>query len=221
MSSWIPIIVLALLAFLVAAFALKLPRKSWALLGAVLFVGLAGYSWQGSPDEAAAPARSASEDVGELGWQVVDQRLAIVGTRAHSDSRALVTADAMMRQGRFGTAAAILRAETRRNPNDAEVWLALGNALTFHAEGRITPAVVHAYRQSQIADPRSAGPSLYMGYALLDQGKLIEAHQLWSGVLANAPENADWRPELERQLATLEAAMRQIVADAMRENQGE
>src|SRR3546814_9721823 len=42
MTGWIAIILLVLAAFLVAAFVLKLERRSWTTLGAVLTFGLAG-----------------------------------------------------------------------------------------------------------------------------------------------------------------------------------
>src|SRR3546814_20624366 len=44
MTGWIAIILLVLAAFLVAVFVLKLERRSWTTLGAVLPFGLAGSS---------------------------------------------------------------------------------------------------------------------------------------------------------------------------------
>ncbi|MGB3377535.1 MAG: hypothetical protein WBA55_02065, partial [Allopontixanthobacter sediminis] len=52
---WIPLIALAVLAFVLAAFVVKLPRSGWALFGAALLFGLAGYALQGSPGLAGSP----------------------------------------------------------------------------------------------------------------------------------------------------------------------
>ena len=53
--SWLAILALAALGFVVAAFALKLPRASWTLFAAALLFGLAGYATQGAPEQPAAP----------------------------------------------------------------------------------------------------------------------------------------------------------------------
>ena len=54
-GGWLAVCALALMAFALAAFLLRLPRQGLALFGAVLVLGLAGYAWQGSPGQPAAP----------------------------------------------------------------------------------------------------------------------------------------------------------------------
>ena len=40
--SWLPILGVALAAFLVAAFALRIPKPGWAMVASALMLGLAG-----------------------------------------------------------------------------------------------------------------------------------------------------------------------------------
>ena len=46
--TWLPILALAVLAFLIVAFVFRLPKSGWAMFGAVLMFGLAGYALQGA-----------------------------------------------------------------------------------------------------------------------------------------------------------------------------
>ena len=41
---WLSILLLAGAAFVLAAFALRLPREGWAVFAAILLLGLAGYA---------------------------------------------------------------------------------------------------------------------------------------------------------------------------------
>ena len=66
--TWLPIILLALVAFVAAVTLLRLPRSLWTLLGATLIFGLAGYAMQGSPGQGSAPKAAVGSEAqsGEL-----------------------------------------------------------------------------------------------------------------------------------------------------------
>jgi cytochrome c-type biogenesis protein CcmH len=173
---------------------------------------LAGYATQASPDIAAAPKQGVRAKSDE-GAQFVALRKEMVGESRRSRSPYVVMADAWVRQGRYEGAVTMLRGVTRSSPHDGDAWLALGNALFLHADGRFTPAALEAYRHAEHAMPENAGPAFFVGVGLIRESKLIEAHRLWSERLASMPEGAPGREALARRLGVLEQLLRRIVAE--------
>lgn len=211
--SWLVAIALALAAFAAVIVPFRQPRAAWPVVLAALGFGLAGYATQASPDIAAAPRQGvrAQSDEGE---QFVVLRKELVGEHRRSRSPYMLMADAWVREGRYQGAVTILRGITRANPHDGDAWLALGNALLLHADGQFTPAARAAYRQAGQVMPENAGPDFFVGVGMIREGKLIEAHQLWSARLAAMPEDAPGRALLADRLGQLEDLLRQIVAQA-------
>jgi cytochrome c-type biogenesis protein CcmH len=205
---WIPLIALAAVTFLIAAFVVKLPRSGWAMFGAALLFGLAGYALQGSPGMAGAPAATAPEaNAGNLA--LVDARRQMFDPN-RAPSRFVTVADGFARRGQFEDAAVILSGEVSQNSNDGEAWLALANALVEHADGSLTPAALHAYGKAQAVLPRHPGPSYFLGVSLIRSGRPAEARQLWIETLEKAPADAPWRPQMEERLARLDDLLAQI-----------
>ena len=128
--SFLPIILLAVVAFAIGALALKLPRSGWAIVGAALMFGLAGYALQGSPGQAGSP-KSSVADRGTEGTALVEARREIYGPAP--PSRYVTVADGFARRGQFADAAGILRSSLAGSPDDPEARLALANALVEHA----------------------------------------------------------------------------------------
>lgn len=213
--SWLPAIALAGAAFALVAFAFRVAPRAWSALAATLALGLAGYGLQASPDLPGAPAapRAGSDLPGETLKQA---RQAMVGPNQRSTSDRLLTADAFAARGRFADAAALLQDAVAQNPRDSEAWLALGNALVEHAEGRLTEPAVVAYRRAAQADPGGMGPGYFMGLSLLRQGSIIEGRNTWAETLAQAPEDAAGREVLAEQLNRLDVLLRQAAAAAAR-----
>ena len=205
--SWFPVLLLAGAAFLIAAFALKLPRGGYTLLGAALLFGLAGYALQGSPGAPAVPGKSSREDE-TAGALMVEARRNFFDPDV-LPSRHLVTSDAFARRGNPDQAAGFARSAIAENPRDAEAWTALGNALTDHAGGRLTPAALYAYGQARRAAPESPAPDFFLGFAMLRAGEAGQARALWAEVLAKAPPHARWRPAMVERLARLDAVLAQ------------
>jgi cytochrome c-type biogenesis protein CcmH len=205
---WIPLIALAAVTFLIAAFVVKLPRSGWAMFGAALLFGLAGYALQGSPGMAGAPAATAPEaNAGNLA--LVDARRQMFDPN-RAPSRFVTVADGFARRGQFEDAAVILSGAVSQNSNDGEAWLALANALVEHADGSLTPAALHAYGKSQAVLPGHPGPSYFLGVSLIRSGRAAEARQLWIETLEKAPADAPWRPQMEERLARLDDLLAQI-----------
>lgn len=208
--SWVPIILLAGLAFAFAAVALKLPRSSYTLLGAALLFGLAGYALQGSPGAPGAPGVRSQQDE-STGALMVEARRAFFDPE-RLPSRYLVTSDAFARRGDPERAAGFARSAIAENPADAEAWTALGNALTEHADGRLTPAALYAYGQAQRRAPGSGAPDYFLGLAFLRGGEPARTRELWAELVAKAPAEAPWRPLMADRLARLDALLAQGAA---------
>ena len=129
---WLPLIALALFAFLMAVFVIKLPRSAWALFGAALLFGLAGYALQGSPGLGGSPKIAQSQsNAGNLA--LVDARRQMFNPD-RAPSRYVTVADGFARRGQFQDAAGILSGAVSQNSNDGEAWLALAfeAAQRFH-----------------------------------------------------------------------------------------
>lgn len=212
--TWVIVIGLALVAFAVAAFVFKLDKGLWTSMGAALGFGLAGYALQANPQMPSAPkqaqASSAMQNV-----DVVAARRVFVAQSDWSNSPMMVTSDAMARRGRFEDAARLLVGVTRANPNDFEAWLAQGIALAGHADGSLTQASLYAYQQAANARPDNLAPGYFLGAALIDQGRYMEAQQVWQQTLANGPADAAGRAEFEEALARLESVLGQLTAGQM------
>lgn len=204
--SWLPILALAALAFVAAVFLLRLPKAGYTLLGATLLFGLAGYALQGSPGAPAAPGQTAAD--GQQNGELLVQARREFFDPARLPSRFLITSDAYARRGDYERAAAFAESAVEENPNDAEAWTALGNALAEHAGGQLTPAAIYAYGQAERRAPSSPAPGYFLGLALLRSGQPERTRAIWAELLAAAPADAPWRPVLAERLARLEALMR-------------
>ena len=207
--TWLLAIALALGAFALGAFALGVARQGWTTFAAALALGLAGYALQASPDVPGAPA-AGPQASGETDWAFVDARREMVATADRSTGQRMIVADALARQGQYANAAAMLRAAVSENPRDGEAWLALGNALVEHADGALTQPALLAYRRAAELSPGSAGPGYFLGFALIRQGRLMEARNVWASTLETASEDAAGRAALEERLARLD----QLIAGA-------
>ncbi len=201
-AGWLAVGALALAAFAFAVLVLKLPREGMTMFGAVLVFGLAGYAWQGSPGQPAAPKSGAIEQ-GQNGAEMVDGRAALFDRTLPAPSY-LVTSDAYARRGQFGDAAALLQRGLKDNPRDLESWLALGMALVGHADGFVTPAAVQAFGRAKAIDPRHPGAEYFLGYAYLQSGEVVAARNVWAGLLKNSPPDAPWVDGLKAEVARLD-----------------
>jgi cytochrome c-type biogenesis protein CcmH len=200
--TWFGVIVLAMLAF-AATLAMKVPRGGRETIGTALLLGIAGYGLQGSPGlsgASKAPAQTLSGDPAAM----VARRQAISGEGPVSSSNFVMIADALARHGQYGDAATVLLGATEKNPDDAEAWLAMANALVGHAEGALTPAALFAFGNAARSAPDHPGPPFFLGLALATSGRLGEARDTWAKLLAATPPGAPWRADLEARLKQLD-----------------
>lgn len=205
--SFVPIILVAVAAFALAVLVLRLPRAGWTLFAAALLFGLAGYALQGSPGQSGAP-KAASNQPADVGVALVEARRELFGPAP--PSQYVTLADGFARRGQFADAAGILRASLEDAPNDPEAWLALANALVENADGQLTPAAMYAFSRAERTDPASPGAGFFLGVALINSGRPVEARKLWTDMLARAPADAPWRAGLEERLKRLDGLTAQM-----------
>lgn len=208
--TWLPALALALALFLVAAFALRLPRAGWAAFGSALLFGLAGYAFQARPDIASAP-RAAVPRPSEAGEAMIEARRTMFDALV-PPSNFVIVADGFARRGQYADAAKILRGEVRKDPGNVEAWVALGNALVEHAQGNLTPAATYAYDRAARAAPGHPAAPYFHGLALLRAGEPDETRRLWAQAVENAPEGAEWLPAMQQRLERLDALIAALSA---------
>ena len=204
--TWLVVIGLGLVAFAALALLGKASRGAWEAIGAALLLGFAGYAWQGTPRQPGAPKPPAEKIAGAAA--VAERQAMAKGDPDSGDPMAdkhVVIADALARHGQFADAAEVLRGAVERKPDNAEAWLAMGNALVGHAEGNLSPAAIYAYGQAAKASPANPGPPFFLGMALLRSGRLQEGRAVWAELLGRTPADAPWRADLAGRLTELDA----------------
>ncbi len=208
--SWLPVIMLGGALFLIAAFALRLPRAGWAAFGAALLFGLAGYAFQASPGLPSAP-KAATPEASETSSAMIEARRAMFDPSMQASDFILVS-DGFARRGQYADAAQMLRGVVRENPRHAEAWVALGNALIEHADGNLTPAAVYAYARAEQTAPGHPAAPYFHGLALLRAGRPHETRALWAQTIADAPEGAEWVAPMQERLERLDALIAAVEA---------
>ena len=203
--TWVLILLIAATVFGVMAFVLKMPRSGWEITGAALLFGIAGYALQGHPGQAGAPHPAAES--AKLADAALLKERQQMGTAFGKGQSWLVLADALTRQGQFGAAAEVLHNAIAATPKDADLWVALGNALVGHSDGMITPAAQFAFQKAADIAPDHPGPPFFMGLALAQTGRLAEARTLWAQLLERSPADAPYRADLEARLARLDSML--------------
>jgi cytochrome c-type biogenesis protein CcmH/NrfG len=182
----------------------RFDRAALQLLAAALLVASAGYAWQGRPSLGGKPVPPPVRQ-SLPNSDFADARGNMLG-EVDAASRWLTIADMYHRLGDTQSAAGAIRAGLKGRPKDADLWVGLGNALVLHADGMMTPAAELAFQRAAKLAPDHPGPKFFYGLALAQGGKLDEAEKLWRGMLASAPDDADWRPMVEQRLAMLAQA---------------
>ncbi|NMN06112.1 MULTISPECIES: tetratricopeptide repeat protein [unclassified Novosphingobium] len=200
--TWVLVLAVAGVAFAAMVLIGRLPRTGWEVTGAALLFGLAGYALQGHPGLPGAPT-PAVENAAVADATLLKERQQMGNSFAKGRSW-LILADGLTRQGQYRAAADVLGKAARENPDDADVEVALGNALVGHSEGLITPAAQYAFRRAAAIDPNHPGPPFFMGLALAQSGRLVDARAMWADLLARSPADAPYRPDLAARLERLD-----------------
>lgn len=202
---WLWVVLAALLTIAAIFWLGKLPAAARPLAGAAVMLGLAGYALQGSPSLPGKPV-AAPEDPPGFGDAITDQRQGMA-ERFGPAAQWLGMSDGFARTGKTELAAQTLEKGLERYPDNVDLWVGLGNALTAHGGGMMSPAAALAFDEAARRDPSHPAPPFFAGLALAQGGDLKGAEAVWSQLLERSPPDAPWRPDLEMRLAQLRQAL--------------
>ncbi|MCW2362407.1 MULTISPECIES: tetratricopeptide repeat protein [Sphingobium] len=181
----------------------RLPLRQAAPVATALLLGLAGYAWQGSPGLADKPV--AANDSRVKFDEALAKKRSEIGERLTGATKWLVVSDALARKGNTAGAANVLLSGLREYPDDANIWVGLGNALVAHGNGTLTPAADYAFAQALHFQPEGVSPNYFYGLALAESGQFDRARDVWLKLAARLPEDFELREELIRNVALLNA----------------
>jgi cytochrome c-type biogenesis protein CcmH len=179
-----------------------LGKAAREFLLAALLLGLAGYAWQGNPGMAGHPTKAKGAEM-QPDSAFAQQRQAMMG-RFGGAGQWLDYADALHRMGYDRSAVTAIKSGLKERPNDAELWVGLGNALVLHGDGLVSPAARLAFERAARLAPDHPGPPYFLGLAYAQAGQVEQAAAMWRDLLARAPADAPWRADVEQKLAMLE-----------------
>jgi len=200
--AWVCILLFALVALgLIWRFA-GLPRAGLELAIAAALVGIAGYVWQGSPTQVGTPVEA--KDKGFVPPDVALRASRAATANNYGDAAKVAEfADTLDRMGLTREAVIAVKTAMRKDPNNVELWVALGNTLVAHGGGTLSPAAEFAFQRGAQLSPAHPGPPFFMGLALANSGRNEDAGQVWRGLLARTPPDAAWKADLETRLTTI------------------
>lgn len=216
--TWIVLIALVIVTMAALMFLMRGKREGWEAVAAALMVGLAGYALQGQPGMPSA-MKAPGNPAASNGKALVEERQKLSGEDP-TKNRWIVPGDALAMHGQYAEAATVLRGAVEADPKNGDAWLAIANALVSHAEGNISPAALYAFRMAQNADPKSPGPSFFLGLAMARAGRFDETRALWADLVAKAPADAPWRDDIAMRLKRLDELMAMLRQRAEAENAG-
>lgn len=206
MTGWFLAFGLAAIAFVSLLLIGRIPRSTREISAAALLLGLAGYAWQGNPGLAGAP-RIAKEAAGEKFDENLAERRRGLAERFGPAAQWMMLSDGLARQGKTKEAANVLLSGLRATPDDANLWLGLGNALIAHADGVVSPGAEFAYRRALALDPEGPAPRYFYGLALVRNGQLQGARDLWKPLADSAPPGSQVKAELDASIARIDAML--------------
>ncbi len=212
MNGWVALGLLAAVSLSALVLIGRLQKGYWQIAAAAVLLGMTGYALQGRSSVQSAPAKSlaAKEDAAV---QLVEMR-ADMDQSFGGAKRWLVTADAFAKQGDYKLSASYIQAGLKQNPNDPDLWSALGLQLMLASNGKMSLPAQLAFDKARAIRPNYPAPYYFAGLSRLFAGNIDSAILLWEKTLSLATPNAKWRPRLESQLAGAKALQAQVEASA-------
>lgn len=186
----------------------SMPRRAIALVALIgipalslsLYLGLGSPRLPGLPLAARLSAPAAPNDIDTLVAKV-EEHLA----EAPEDGRGWeVIAPVYLRLGRAEDAARANANAIRILGSTAARQSGLGEALLVAEGGVVTEDARKAFEAARALDPKAPGPRYYIALAAEQEGKRDEAVKELNALLAEAPDDAPWRPLVVQSLARLD-----------------
>ena len=208
MIGWLPVLVMS--ALVIGGVLLFVPgrKQMWPAIAAAVVLGLAGYAWQGSPEQAASPAQPITAKLKAA--EALLQMRADMDTGYGIGKQWLITADSYARSGKYDYSAAFIQAGLRQYPKNGDLWAGLGVVLLLAGDGQMSPPAKMAFANARKFAPRNPAPDYFDGLVELFEGRPAKTVEIWQRVVDDAPENAVWRPKLESQLGGLKTMLQSV-----------
>ncbi len=175
-----------------------------ALLG-VPVVALSTYLALGRPDLPGLPRAERMD----MAVERSDMDAMVAQVEAHladnpSDAQGwLVLAPAYRGMGRYGDAAEAFTRAIEIAPPTADLLSDLGEVLVLAEDGLVGERARDAFQQALALDAENVKALFYRGVAERQNGEHERALATWRSMLEHAPADAEWRPAVERQMASL------------------
>lgn len=203
MTGWIFILGFAIVTGGVLLRWTSLPRFGLYLVGAFLMLGLAGYAWQGHPTLQGAPVSRSNS-----GPKTDGSVRRFVSARFGPIGETLGYSDAWLRAGRPDLALRVIKQGLKASPNSADLWLAMGGALSAAADGVIVPAADYAFDRARALSPDHPGVLFFDGLAAAQGEDIESAAQNWLKLYDATPPDAPWRRDVEMRLSAIAELVR-------------
>lgn len=207
MSGWLAMIGLALLTALGLGFFLRRDKGALQFMGAALLFAVAGYSFQGEPEQPGAPKRAVARE--PLPETAFDQSREETFGRFNRAAMWLNMAESFQRRGDHLSAAQLLQNAAQRNPRDVALWIGLGNALVQHGGGMMSPAAQLAFQRAAELAPNHPAPLYFYAEALAQSGNFDEAERIWRQLAPREDLPAELKERLEFNLRAIAEARAQ------------
>ena len=202
MTGYVALALIGALAF-AAMVLLRLPRLLWSFAGAALFLGAAGYAWQGRSALAASPAKPAAVTIDP---ESIDLRNRLLG-RFTADTAYIVASDAMLRSGDRRAAAQVVMGGVRALPRSFILWTQLGTNLSMLDNDQVSPAAKLAFQRAMQLAPQHPAPPYYAAIAYIRAGDLPLARRLMARAVALSRPDTEYRRQIVGQLTVLDRYM--------------
>lgn len=203
---WLTLLLLAAAA-MVAMVVLGLRKPLWSLAGAALMLGATGYAMQGSPGVPGQPAQPQLA-VEPTDPAIVDLRNRMLGNWA-AERGYVAAADGLSNAGVKREAVQYILGGIRKFPSSPLLWVALGNQLSVHDGGKVSPPALFAFQQSFRLAPTNPAPPFFLGLAYIRGGDFAAARPLWARAVELSPPDASYRGEIAERLRLLDGFLAQ------------
>lgn len=205
MSGWVLMILCALAVAACLYPFVRRDRGALQFLAAALLLALAGYAWQGLPDQPGSPKAHAPARAEMPDDDFAILRPELLG-RFDRASYWMTLADADRRRGNPHGAAEILQSAVQRNPRSFSLWLAYGYSLVAASDNMMSRASQLAFDRANQLAPRHPGPRFFYGLALARGGNYEAANGVWQQLLQTVPADSQYRTVITERLAAIREA---------------
>lgn len=185
-------------------------RSLWAMVGAALMLGAAGYAAQQHAGLGGHPV-VADDDPVAIYPEITDLRDQMLG-RFTGDGAYLIASDALMRSGSRDSGARVVLMGASHYPRSLTLWTGLGTAIAQHDGGIVSPAARLAFDRATQLAPEHPAPPFFEGLAYVQSGDFRTGRRYWARALALSPERAAYRSAIALRLAALDAMIARLTA---------